>query len=197
MRRIHSLPLAILAALHLATSRASAQDLVPVQLTVEMRDLARVPSAVLRETQTEVERTFLASGVRIAWRHPAASPPDPSALKVYVVAGAPAGASGEDGRSATVVGVAPQAGSWVQVFYGRVAAAVAERPIALSLVLAHVISHELGHLLLPPGYHAPFGIMRRAVDLEHPALRRFTDGQSRLIRAAVVSGQRYASRCDH
>jgi hypothetical protein len=81
------------------------------------------------------------------------------------------------------------------VFYGRVAAAVAERPISISVVLAHVISHELGHLLLPPNSHSPFGVMRRAVDLEHPSLRRFTGEQSRLIRDALSSGRRYAWPC--
>jgi hypothetical protein len=37
--------------------------------------------------------------------------------------------------------------------------------------------------------------MRQAVDLEHPTLRRFTGEQSRLIRAALSSRQRYAWPC--
>lgn len=168
-----------------------------VQLTIEMRDLARVPQAVMRETRAEVGRTFLASGVRIAWVDHAGPPRDPRTLTVYIVGGQARASRGVEEPEATLVGLAPQRGNWAQVFYGRVAAAVARRPISVSVVLAHVISHELGHLLLPPDSHAPYGIMRRAVELEHPSLRRFTVEQSRLIRAALAGGQRYASRCGH
>jgi hypothetical protein len=168
-----------------------------VPLTIEIRDLSRVPPAVMRETRAEIGRTFLASGVRIAWVGQADSPRDPTTLRVFVVGGqATASHRGEEPDS-TLVGLAPQRGNWVQVFYGRVAAAVARRPLSIGVVLAHVISHELGHLLLPPDSHAPYGIMRHAVELEHPSLRRFTVEQSRLIRTALASGQRYASRCRH
>lgn len=168
-----------------------------VRLTIEIRDLARVPVAMMRETRAEVARTFLASGVRIAWIGQADSPRDPTTLTVYIVGGQARASRGGEEPDATRVGLAPQRGNWAQVFYGRVAAAVARRPISLSVVLAHVIGHELGHLLLPPDSHAPYGIMRRAVDLEHPSLRRFTVEQSQLIRRALASGQRYASRCGH
>lgn len=186
----------VLVALHVGALAATAQGPVPVDLPIEMRDLARVPPEVMRETKAEVDRTFRASGVRTVWVGREASPQSPKPLTVYVVGGTSAGPS-NDASGATVVGLAPPSGTWAQVFYRRVSAAVADRQVPISVVLAHVISHELGHLLLPPASHAPFGIMRRAVDLEHPALRRFTDEQSRQIRAAVASGQRYWSRCDH
>jgi hypothetical protein len=174
---------------------AAAQENAPVALAIEMRDLARMPLAVLRDTKSEVGRTFLASGVRVVWTDPAASPAEATTLKVFVVGSEASVSRGAEETGATLVGLAPHSGNWVQVFYGRVAAAVARRPVSVSVVLAHVIVHELGHLLLPPDSHASFGIMRRAVDLEQPSLRRFTDAQSRLIRAAVTDGRRYASRC--
>jgi hypothetical protein len=197
MNRAFLLALALLAAPGVETRPASAQPSVPAPLTLDVRNLARVPPAVLRETLAEVERTFLAAGVRIAWVHAAAPAADTTPLKVFLVGGAPAGVDGEDGPGAAVVGLAPPGGDWVQVFYGRLVAAIGERPIAMSVVLAHVIAHELGHLLLPPESHVPFGVMARAVDLGHPAIRRFTTGQAHLIRSAVQSGQRFASRCEH
>jgi hypothetical protein len=162
---------------------------------IEMRDHAGVPFNVMRETKAEVESTFHATGVRIVWVDPAAAPQSPAPLKLYVVGGTPTNSHTRP-PGATIVGLAPQSGSWAQVFYRRVAAAVAERPISISVVLAHVISHEIGHLLLPPNSHSPFGVMRRAVDLEHPTLRRFTTEQSRLIRVALSTGRRYAWPCD-
>lgn len=186
-----------LAALYLETAAAAAAPRAPVELAIEVRDLARVPSAVMRETKAQVEQTFLASGVRIVWVEPGESPRDRPPLNLIVVGASTPGAQGDRESGATVLGMAPDSGDWAQVFYGRVAAAVAQRQIPVSLVLAHVVSHEIGHLLLPPNSHVPFGIMRRAVDLEHPSLRRFTGDQPRLIREAVASGQRFASRCLH
>ena len=167
----------------------------PVELAIEMRNLAGVPPAVMRDTQAEVERTFLAAGVRIIWVARDTPAESPAALKLFIVGGTTTGVSRIE-SGATVVGLAPPSGTWAQVFYRRVVAAVADSQIAVSVVLAHVISHEIGHLLLPPNSHSAVGIMRQAVDLNHPALRRFTDEQSRRLRAAVMSGWRYAWPCD-
>lgn len=186
----------VLAALHLGALNAAGQVSAPVQLAIEMRDLALVPAAVLRDTKAEVEQIFLASGVRTVWARPGWSD-DPPPLTLYLVGGSLPLPRGNDDPGATIVGLAAQSGNWAQVFYGRVAAAAAERPVSISLILAHVIAHELGHLLLPPASHTPVGIMRQAVDLHHPALRRFTNDQSRLIRGSLASGERYASRCGH
>ena len=178
-----------------ASGQARSPDDIGVELTIEIRDLARVPPAIMRETKVEIARTFVASGVRITWLGEGDSLPDGSTLTVFVVGRLARPIDIEP--DATLVGLAPLRGSWVQVFYGSIREAVARRPISTGVVLAQVISHELGHLLLPPGSHAPYGIMRRAVDLEHPTLRRFTGDQSRLIRAALATGQRYASACRH
>lgn len=190
------MPCRVLAALHLGAAVAAAQ-VTPVELSVEVRDLARVPSMVMRQTKAEVERTFLAAGVRVTWADPGGArrsevPP----LRLFLV-GSPSPPVLDDGelRVATL-GVAPESGTWAQVFYGRVAAAVARRQVPISVVLAHVIAHEVGHLLLPPNSHTTIGVMRRSVDLTHPAFRRFTDDHARLMRAALSSGRRYAWACD-
>jgi hypothetical protein len=55
-------------------------------------------------------------------------------------------------------------------------------------VLAYVMAHEMGHLLLPPGAHSPSGIMRPdwdGDDLRHIASGslQFTPAQANAIRA--------------
>ena len=135
-----------------------------VELAIEMRNLAGVPPAVMRDTQAEVERTFLAAGVRIIWVARETPAESPAALMLFIVGGTTTGVSRIE-SGATVVGLAPTSGTWAQVFYRRVVAAVADSQIAVSVVLAHVISHEIGHLLLPPNSHSAVGIMRQAVEL--------------------------------
>jgi hypothetical protein len=86
-----------------------------------------------------------------------------------------------------VVGDAASSRGVARVFYRRLLAASALHPVDVSVVLGHVISHELGHLLLPPGSHAAVGIMRPAVDFRQIAVRRFTDEQSKLMRVALAN----------
>jgi hypothetical protein len=157
---------------------------------------AAVPSDVLRDAKIEVERTFLASGVRIVWVEPGGSPAVLKRTLILLAADARA-PRGDRASGDTILGFASRSHDTARVFYDRVASLVADRQIAVSLVLAHVISHELGHLLLLTDDHESFGIMRRDVPLEHPALRRFTREQSRLIRAAIASEPRYAAGGGH
>lgn len=190
------MPCRVLAALHFGAVAAAAQ-VAPVELPVEVRDLARVPSMVMRETQAEVERTFLAAGVRITWADPGGAlrsevPP----LRLFLVGAPPPTVLNDEEPLVATLGLAPESATWAQVFYGRVAAAVARRQVSISVILAHVIAHELGHLLLPPNSHTTIGVMRRSVDLTHPAFRRFSDDHARLMRAALLSGRRYAWACN-
>lgn len=171
-------------------------DPAPIDLVVELRDLARVPLDVMRDTKVEVEHTFLAVGVRIIWADPGRAPRDePAPLRLFLVGSAPRTVRSDEAPLVAMLGVAPESGEWAQVFYGRVAAAVARRQVPIGVVLAHVMAHELGHLLLPPNSHSAVGVMRRSVDLTHPTSRRFTDEQAGLIRAALASGRRYAWSC--
>lgn len=186
----------VLAALHLGVVAVGAQ-VTPVALAVEIRDLAQVPPAVMRETKAEVDSTFREAGVLITWADLGGAPhTGVPPLRLFLVGSpSPTVLYDEEPRVATL-GLAPESGNWAQVFYGTVAAVVARRQVPVSVVLAHVIAHELGHLLLPPNSHTTIGVMRRSVDLTHPAFRRFTDDHARLMRAALSSGRRYAWACN-
>ncbi|MGE3509650.1 MAG: hypothetical protein AB7N65_12290 [Vicinamibacterales bacterium] len=184
------------AASSLGRAPVDAPSSAPIALAIEVKDLARVPEGVMRDTKAEVERTFHAVGVRIVWADPGSALRDaPAPVKLFVVGSTRRLAQADDGPRAAMLGVAPESGQWVQVFYGRVVAAVAARQVSIGVVLAHVVAHELGHVLLPPDSHSAVGVMREAVGLSHPTFRRFTDDQGRLIRAALASGRRYAWSC--
>lgn len=78
------------------------------------------------------------------------------------------------------------------VFYNRIEAFARLHKQELPVVLAPVIAHELGHLLLPQQSHSPTGIMRanlRPSDLFDAArgIPRFTDAQGERMRARIAA----------
>lgn len=190
-RRVRLIGWTMLAAFHVGAWSATAQMARPVELSVEMRDLARVPAEVMGDAKAEIDRTFHAAGIQIVWVEPGrSSHADPAMLRVFIVRSSMPGVRRRNEPGQATLGFAPTCGNWAQVFYDRVSAAVARGQTPTGVVLANVIAHELGHLLLPPRSHAVFGAMRESVALQGPARRRFSNEQARLIRAALLDGTR-------
>jgi hypothetical protein len=71
-------------------------------------------------------------------------------------------------------------------FYNRIVSAAGRKPVDVNRVLARVIAHEVGHLILPVHGHGEFGIMRSALGLDHVGIYRFTNDQARQMRAALT-----------
>lgn len=187
--RVRAFGAAAVAALAVRAQPAAAERSPRVPLTVEVTDLARVPADVMRDTKAAVEDAFRAAGVRIVWARPAeATREGIRRLRLFVVRTSQTAPSGRAKSLSAVLGLSPTSGDWAYVFYDRVAEAVARGRGSVSVVLAHVVSHELGHLLLPPDSHAPVGIMRPTVDPDHGTWCRFTGHQARFIRAALTRG---------
>ena len=77
----------------------------------------------------------------------------------------------------------------VQVFFRQVQDFARTYRSDLSTILAHVIAHEVGHLLLPGGAHSPTGLMQAGWDraLVRKAVRdslTFTEAEASRIRAS-------------
>jgi hypothetical protein len=84
-------------------------------------------------------------------------------------------------------------GGRAYVAYGRIKQFIADSEkwryptLDTKQVLAYIIAHEVGHLLLPAGSHSPGGIMRaqwRSIDLKLMATANmtFTPEQAKLIK---------------
>jgi hypothetical protein len=76
------------------------------------------------------------------------------------------------GLGTDAIGVAPSPGDGTRgtmayVFLDKVSSFAASHRLALTHLLACVMAHEIGHLLLPPNAHRPDSVMR---DRWHPAL---------------------------
>src|SRR5262249_26233723 len=98
---------------------------------------------------------------------------------------------GFDRAASPVMGAALRVanGSVTEVFFRQVQDFARTYRVDLSTMLAHVIAHELGHLLLRASAHSSSGIMRADWDkaVARDAASRsltFTEGQAARIRAS-------------
>jgi hypothetical protein len=96
--------------------------------------------------------------------------------------------------SRRVLGMAPTTkqvrGTQAWAFYTAIQAAALPNGVVPTLLLGHVIAHELGHLLLPDNVHSQTGLMRDGWDelqLIRATTRNltFTPEESALIRLTV------------
>jgi len=149
-----------------ATIIAAAQP-----ITVFVHDHAHVNQTALQRAETEASRILGTGEVEVRWVNCARSLDAPegcrkvpdSACLILLLLGAGATRYGTE-ASALGFALPPEGdwfGSYAGVLYDRV-----ERLTSLTLttpvVLGHAIAHELGHLLLGVGRHAPTGIMKAA-----------------------------------
>lgn len=163
-----------------------------LSVVVRIDDRVHVPPRDLALAKVEVEQVFRAAGVEIDWaegRLPAsvsglnAAASHSRHLTVMLVNNTeqPSG-----GATTCALGLAAPALASAYVFYNRLVDTWRTRPVDVRVVLGRVIAHELGHLLLPPGSHSNYGIMRADLDLGFVNTDRFTVAQARRLRAGLV-----------
>ena len=199
MRRNGLLAVALTALIPLQSLEAFTESRAAIPVIVHLEDQVGLRHDLLREATAEVDETFRAARVRLVWTRPGVSVQDGVAscarvVRLTITEGPPPARATDALAQEALGSAAPWAGQ-ARVFYRRLSAAAAEHPVAASRILGHVISHELGHLLLSSGRHTDLGIMRPAVDFHHIALRRFTDDQARLIRSALAPLHQETSSC--
>jgi hypothetical protein len=94
------------------------------------------------------------------------------------------------------VAFAPAGGRHIMVFWDRIRTEAAAGSHPEALMLGYVLAHELGHLLLPAGYHSPYGIMQERLNCDDwSEVRRlgnlfFSDREANQMRAALAGGSR-------
>ena len=153
----------------------------PLTLDLQIRNDARVPADVLEDARDEVTRIFADAGLAVRWTETAPR------FTVYILPQV----LGYGRAASQVMGVAQRRAnrSLVQVFFKQVCDFARVYHLDLSTMLAYVIAHEIGHLLLPGYGHSPTGLMQAGWDkaLVHDAARgslTFTAAQAARIRAS-------------
>jgi hypothetical protein len=134
---------------------------------------------VLERALDEVTRIYADAGLSVRWTDTAPR------FTVKIVAQV----LGYDRAASAVMGVALRrpGGSMAQVFLQPVQHFARAYRIDQSTMLAYVIAHEVGHLLLPGHPHSPTGLMQARWDraLAQAAASHgltFTDAQAQRIR---------------
>jgi len=148
-------------------------------IDLKMVNGAGIAPAVLEKSQQEVTRIFAGAGLAVRWT-------DAPRFTVQIVPQV----LGFDRAASATMGVALRTtyGPMVQVFFKQVREFARTYDIDLATTLAHVIAHEVGHLLLGTG-HAPTGLMQAEWDrsVVHEAVKgslTFTEAQAERIRAS-------------
>jgi hypothetical protein len=172
-------------------------------ITLRIYNYARVPARTLSRAERETAEIFRTAGVETAWiecRVSSADPPTPACdqpvassdlfLKLLPPPMARAFPSYADTFGITLA-EKDWPGTDALVFYGRLAALARAQHLSEQDILAVVMAHEVGHLLLGIG-HSPTGIMRakwnqRELILAERGLLLFTPEQSHLIRDKVTA----------
>jgi len=170
-------------------ARGKDTSLPESNLTVSVYNHAVIPAATLREAETIAARI---SGIHVVWLN--CSPRNPMTGAVYKIAVSERNLQVRVGRHSlnlhpSVLGIsylASDGGSQADVFYESIENLRGDGPTQPAIILGHVISHEIGHLLLGTKSHSPSGIMRPQWDREQLSLAVagllfFTKSQSRLM----------------
>jgi hypothetical protein len=147
---------------------------------------AQVPADVLSAARQEAVSIFTRAGIEIVWHDEAPTAPADYRFAVKIVPHS----FGYLAEKPHVMGVALREtrGTLVYAFFGRVSNFARAQRIPSGTMLAHVIAHEVGHLLLPKGWHSERGLMRGSWDraqVENAArgALTFTPEEIRTIRA--------------
>jgi hypothetical protein len=172
-------------------------------ITVRVYNYARVPASILRTAEQETAMIFREAGVETVWADCRVSTAEPQTatctqllssadffLKLLPPSMARAFPSYADtfGLALTEEG---RRGKDAMILYGRIAALATTERLYTEDILACVMAHEIGHLLLGRG-HSPTGIMRATLNRWEllqagRGQLKFTPEQSLLIRKEVAA----------
>ncbi len=158
-------------------SQVSAQTSRDVTVALEIRNLAAAPDTVLDGAMRGVRAIFDRANIGVESDEPFQIGGRRSLL-VIVTDKRPKSRLASD---PLVLGLAAEGvegrGVIAYVFYDRALQYARRHSLPLSVVIAHVIAHEVGHLLLPRPSHADTGIMKGAwttIDLMEAQAGRFS-----------------------
>lgn len=140
--------LAVMAAM--AGTDARADSKIGREVTVYCSDKADVPMLDGMQAQSLASGMFAKIGVKLNWRPGNPSRPETSAIVIELVKGTPA-----TFKPGSLAYALPYEGVHIQIFWDRIKKTPAPRE-----VLAHVMAHEITHILQGIARHSNEGVMK-------------------------------------
>jgi len=184
----HAFALCLIVALDDPTPVAKAlkKDETPhVTVRIFIRDYAATPAKILDDAKKVAGAIFREAGLELVWL-------DRGFRPGYLILNIVPGVSAElttikNAAGLAVLAANGPAGSVAYIFSDRIDRFSPGCRITKAQVLAHTMAHEIGHLMLRTGAHAPRGLMRaewNLKDFEKMARQNllFSEEQSRLMK---------------
>jgi hypothetical protein len=168
---------------------ASAEPVPAGTVVLHVTDYERVPRPELVEAQDDVTSFYARIGVRLVWA-------DGSALlaaadgALHLDVSILSNEMTEKKRpNAGSFGDASRATRRAYIYHSRIASHAIRTGGSVAKVLALVLAHEAGHMLLPEQSHAPSGLMRANWGGRLNEIPDFMPGQAETIRTLVAAGR--------
>lgn len=172
---------ALIAATLVAGTTAQIRAAVdPIRVLVRIENYAGIPPRTLTAAKAEVEEIFRSAEVSVTWEQ--AGEDRGRCVTLHLVHLETA--AGNPRTSMLGLAVRPRQSAFV--FYNRVLEVSRGRAIDEGVLLGRVMAHEMGHLLLPPGTHNHYGVMRGDIDVNVSNPNRFTPAEADRIRQTLT-----------
>jgi hypothetical protein len=194
-----------------ADGTAAITEPEPLAITVRVRDTAQVPEDVLVQAQGDVTRIYRQASVDLLWATPeslcAESDAAQHTLLTVALLSSEQAARIDSGVTTDRMGFAARdtagGGRVAYVLYDRIDVLAEANGWDPARILAMVMAHEIGHLLLPYAAHSLDGVMREDwtnEDIQHAQrnLLFFSATERDLLRSRILTlrgERRYTSLC--
>jgi hypothetical protein len=173
----------VLASLGAGVETAAASDRVTVRVWLE--NAADVPRRILDGAQFDASRIYRDAGIDIIWLNRDDREGRDAGRIIHVVLPSLEGADQYLSRehvAKSVLAKANAAAGLIHIFWERLHISASHQGRDEAGLLAVVLAHEIGHVLLPGAGHSSTGIMQARVEVRMLAPLRFTDQQSEAMR---------------
>jgi hypothetical protein len=146
--------------------KVPARELQPV--TVSVHNDAGIPFGILLHIESEASRVFRHSGIELRWLNCPLPPTVPQNAAECATADFPRHLQLRIVKRSLnlnefTMGISyfsdDGTGCYADLFYERAKLIYESSHVSVATILGHAAAHELGHLLLGTGSHAPTGIM--------------------------------------
>jgi hypothetical protein len=163
-------------------------------LTVHFYNYTKVSNQTLRAAQVQANSIFRAAGIMVTWVECPISEADaervscPQTKRTFHVdlQIVPASMAAMRHQPDGELGLATYPGAYV--FYDRIREFCRTHPARETMILSHVIAHEIGHLLLGEGSHSNAGIMQPVFNPNEVMKEQrsyFTESQRKRMRGEI------------
>jgi len=163
------------------------------RIRVLVCDQANVPRETLKEAQRMASFVFHEAAIELLWLDEKSSSVAEADWILRIHCCFDRLKTGLQNRT---VAFAPAGGRHITVFWDKIRTEAAAGSHPEALMLGYVIAHELGHLLLPPRYHSPYGIMKNRLSYnDWSQVRRlgnlfFSEEEARRMQVALAGRSR-------